>query len=177
MKYVTLFPLLLACIFSGSVAVAAQGGPPPGDGPQDERPDGRRPNLLAELGLSREQVQHIRQINQERRPLMMEAQRRMRIANHELDSAIYRDSASDEDFQIRLKEFQAAQAALARLRFESELSVRKVLTSEQLLRFRDLRSKFAEAAEGEMRNHRRRPGGQGAPPPGDRSLGRPPINE
>lgn len=163
--------MLLVALLAGSLAVNGQDGPPPDDGPRDERPE-RRPNLFAELGLSREQVQQIRRINQQRRPLMMEAQRRMRMANHALNAAIYRDLVIDEEFQARLKELQAAQADLARLRFESELSIRKILTTEQLVRFRDLRQKFGEAGDSHMRNRRIRRNGRGLPPMRDR-----PINE
>lgn len=122
----------------------AQDGPPPdqavNDGPRDQRP-----NLLAELGLSPEQVQQIRRLNQARRPKMQEARRRMFEAQRNLDMAIYGDTVSDADVQARLKEFQSAEAELSRLRFESELEVRKVLTAEQLVRFRELRRRFADA--------------------------------
>ena len=164
MKYIRLFPLLLIGLLAGSLPALAQNEVPAPDGPQDERQDGRRPNLLAELGLSPEQIQQIKRINQARRPIMMEAQRRMRIANRELDAAIYRDSVSDEEFQARLKELQAAQADLARLRFESELSVRKILTPEQLVRFRGLRRNFTEARQDNFRNRRLRRNGQGVAP-------------
>lgn len=161
MKYLRLFPLLFAVLLVGSQAASAQNDMPPADGAQDERQDGRRPNLLAELGLSPDQIQQIKRINQSRRPLMMEAQRRMRIANRELDSAIYRDSVSDEEFQTRLKELQAAQADLARLRFESELSVRKILTPEQIVRFRDLRRNFTQERQDNFRDRRLRRNGPG----------------
>jgi Spy/CpxP family protein refolding chaperone len=116
-------------------------------------------------------------MNQERRPAMMQAQRRMREANRDLDMAIYRDSVNDEEFQARLKEFQSAQSELARLRFESELSVRKILTPEQLVRFRELRRRFAEAREGNMQDHRMRRDGEDPPPNRDVPQRRPPIND
>src|SRR5688572_30592904 len=103
MKHLTLFLIL----FAGLGVVYGQDGPPPEDAIRDERPDGQRPNLLAELGLSPEQVQQIRRMNRERRPVMMEAQRRMREANRHLDMAIYGDAVSDAEVQTRLKEFQS----------------------------------------------------------------------
>ena len=126
---------------------------------QDARPDpekaspqaasqgDERPNLFAALGLAPEQVRQIRQINQERKPEMMAAQRRMRVANRDLDMAIYADVVNDDDVQARLNEFREAQAEVARLRFTSELAVRKVLTPDQLIRFRELRRRFAEARQ------------------------------
>ena len=141
------------------VPAYSQDDPPPDEIAGDGRPRMQRPNLLAELGLSREQIQQIRRMNQERRPFMQEAQRRMRDANRNLDMAIYGDAVSDAEFQARLKEFHSAQAELARLRFEGELSVRKVLTPEQLIRFRELRRRFAEARkENQQRRRQRRNG-------------------
>jgi Spy/CpxP family protein refolding chaperone len=116
-------------------------------------------------------------MNQERRPAMMRAQHRMREANRALDMAIYADTVSDADFQTRLNEFRSAQSELARLRFESELAVRKLLTPDQLVRFRELRRKFAEARESNMRNRRMRRGGGGPPPSNDGPRDKPPLNE
>jgi protein CpxP len=176
MKYFKLFPILLTALLAMVSLSFGQDGPPPGNGPQDDHADGR-PNLLAELGLTHEQVQQIRRLNQERRPLMMRAQHRLREANRALDMAIYADTVSDADFQTSLSEFRAAQSEVARLRFESELAVRKILTPEQLVRFRDLRRKFAEARESDMRKRRMRRGGDGTPPLHDGPRDKPPINE
>ena len=164
MKYLLLFPVFLTMILLAlPVTSFAQDGPPPQNPPMtDAGPANNRPNLLAELGLSPEQIQQIRRMNQERRPAVQEAQRRMREANRNLDLAIYGDTVSDADFHAKLKEFHAAQAELSRLRFESELSVRKVLTPDQLVRFLDLRRRFTEMRqENERRNRRMRQGGPG----------------
>jgi len=144
------------------VSASAQTGPPPDDGrPPDAGPqqrDQRRPNLLRELGLSPDQLQQLKQINQERRPQAEAAMRRLSEANRTLDEAIYADTVDDADVAIRLKEVEAAQAAVARIRFMNELAVRRILTPDQLVRFRDLRRQFAEARE-KFRNERRMPGG------------------
>jgi hypothetical protein len=42
-----------------------------------------------------------------------------------------------------LKELQLAQAEAAKLRYLNELGLRKILTPEQLARFRELRQRFA----------------------------------
>lgn len=109
--------------------------------PDEERPQ-RRPNLLQELNLSREQIQQIRRFNQAHRPLMQEARRRFREANRALDAAIYADSPNDADVQARMKEVQAAQAEIIKLRTTSEIAIRKILTPEQLVKFRNLRERF-----------------------------------
>jgi Spy/CpxP family protein refolding chaperone len=175
MKYFKLFPVLLTTLLVLSSLSFGQDGPPPGEGPHDDHADGR-PNLFSELGLTSEQIQQIRRMNQERRPAMMHAQHRMREANRALDMAIYADTVSDADFQTSLTEFRSAQSELARLRFEGELAVRKILSPEQLVRFRDLRRKFAEARQSNIRNRRMRRGRVGPPPLHDGPRDKPPIN-
>ena len=182
MKHVKFLLLLIVAVVALTGSALGQDGPPPSGPPHDGPPPGEhadddRPNLLAELGLSPEQVQQIRKMNQERRPAMMQAQRRMRLANRDLDLAIYTDNFSDADYQARLKEFQAAQAEMNRLRFESELSVRKVLTPEQLIKFREIREQYAGRRRDNMQDRRdKRRDGRGlaprpdGPPPGRRPI-------
>lgn len=104
----------------------------------------RKPNLLSQLGLSRDQIQQIRKLNIERKPLMQAAQFRVRDANRLLDEAIYADSTNDTDIDARIKELQSAQASLIAIRSSNELAVRRLLSPDQLLRFRDLRSRFEQ---------------------------------
>jgi len=85
---------------------------------------------------------------------MNEAQRRMREANRELDMAIYADTVSESLVNTKLKAFQDAQAEITRLRFGNELAIRKILTQEQLVRFREMRRRFAEMRDAEMRQGR-----------------------
>jgi len=127
-------------------AVAAQDNPPSDavKPPLNQPPGGapKRPNLLLFLGLSPEQMQQIRRMNQARKPLVEAATLRLRAANRALDEAIYADDVDEPTFQARLKELQLAQADVAKLRFTSELEVRKILTPDQLARFRDLRKRL-----------------------------------
>lgn len=126
--------------------------------PAPNQPDGRG-NMLRLLGLSTEQIQQIRRINQERKPLMEEAQHRFREANRGLDAAIYADEVNDAEIQARLKDVQTAQAEIQRLRYMNELAVRRILTPEQLVHFREMRERFEKArqnADGQpFRNMRR----------------------
>lgn len=116
--------------------------PQDGDHPVAERPPDPRFNLLRQLGLSREQIQRIRRMNAARRPLIRAAQIQFREANRLLDAAIYADEINEEDVRARLKDVQLAQAELISIRSLDELAVRRVLTVEQLIRFRELRSRF-----------------------------------
>ena len=124
-------------------AINAQEEMPP-DAPNRQSNRERRPNLLAELGLTQEQRQQIRRINTEKRPLMRDAQQRLREANKNLDQAVYADSMNESEIQARLKAVQTAQAELIKIRFTNELAVRKILTSEQISKFRAMREQFAQ---------------------------------
>lgn len=157
----------LTFLFLFAGLAAAQDKPAEPGGPTADGRDNGRPSLLAELNLSADQVEQIRQLNHSRRPQMQQAQRRLRDANHALDAAIYADTVNDTDVQARLREVQAAQGDLARLRFEGELAVRKLLTPEQLTKFRDLRRRFEEQMRKFRRNGQRPAGRGGQPPPGD----------
>jgi Spy/CpxP family protein refolding chaperone len=132
-------------IFSFS-AVKAQDEIPP-DSPNRQVDRERRPNLLAELGLTQEQRRQIRRINLEKRPLARDAQQRLREANRKLDQAIYADNMNETEIQSRLKDVQAAQSELIKIRFTNELAVRRILTVEQLSKFRDLREQFGQRME------------------------------
>lgn len=168
--YIQLF-LLAAVLGVGALSVAAQTPPaaPAADvkptPAANDQPDNKI-NFLAQLGLSREQIQQIRRLNQERRPLMVAAQMRLRAANRALDEAIYSDTMSDNDVDARTKELQDAQAEVVRIRSMSEFSIRKILTPEQLARFRELRAQFEEVRKNvEMRRRRNAGNGQGRPLP------------
>lgn len=121
--------------------------PPENDRPAMNQPQDPRFNLLRQLGLSREQIQRIRRMNAARRPLIEAAQARFREANRALDEAIYSDQVSEEDIKARLKDVQLAQAEMIRIRSMDELAVRRLLTPEQLVRFRELRARFDRARD------------------------------
>jgi len=151
-----IFGFVVAVGYLG-IAVNGQDGPPPNPEPGVNRPRDDRPNLMAQLGLSQDQIQQFRKLNAEHRPLMNEAQKRLRDANRELDMAIYADIVSDEAVHAKLKVFQDAQAEVNRLRFSNELNIRRILTQDQLVRFRDMRRQFAEM-NGRQQRQNNRPG-------------------
>jgi Spy/CpxP family protein refolding chaperone len=115
---------------------------------QDRPPKEFRPQqILRELNLSREQIQQIRRIHEDKREQMDAAQMRLREANRSLDKAIYADNVNEEEIQTRLKEVQLAQADVIKIRNLTELAVRKVLTAEQLSKFRELREQAIKRME------------------------------
>ena len=132
---------LAALILLGSVGLAQDGTADGDSGPNRPRANVRR-DLFRQLGLNPAQVRQIGQMNTRRRPLLEAAQQRLREANRLLDEAIYADQLNEADVHDRLKEVQLSQAELIRLRSMSELSIRKILTPDQLVLFRRMRQRF-----------------------------------
>ena len=114
----------------------------------------RRPNLLRELGLTQEQMSQIREINQSNRQNIKAAQEKVADTRMKLDQAIYAEKVDEATVQIRLREFQDAQAEVAKIRATTEFSIRKVLTPDQLLRFRVLRQRFEQFRRDRRQNDR-----------------------
>ena len=129
----------------------------PADAPPQNFNQARRPNLLNELDLSQNQIGQIRRINADKRPLLREAQQKVREANRALDLAIYADDADETEIQARLKDAQFAQAEVIKIRSTTEFAVRKVLNSNQLVKFREIRQKFMERMENNRNGRKNRP--------------------
>ena len=137
--------LSLAVVMILAGPAAAQDGPPVTGGDQMNPKGNPRRNLFRQLGLNPAQIRQIGQLNQRRRPVMEAAQLRFREANRRLDEAIYADHLNEAEVQERIKDVQMSQSELIRLRSMSELSIRKVLTPEQLTKFRRMRQRFDES--------------------------------
>lgn len=119
--------------------------PPPNQPPP-------RPNLLRELGLTPEQIQEIRSINQANRQSLKSAQEKVAETRRILDQAIYAENPDESTVKQKLREFQDAQAEIARIRAFTEFSIRKILTPEQLVRFRQLRQRFEQMRRDRIEN-------------------------
>lgn len=157
--------ILLGAVFTiFATAASAQDGPPPPEEVSQFETQEKKPNLLENLGLSRDQVRQIRILNRDRKPLMEAAQHRLREANRALDMSIYSDALDENAVEASLREFQEAQGEVAKIRFQSELELRKILTAEQLVKFRGLRARVAEARENIQKRRKL--------PPGERPLQR-----
>lgn len=96
-------------------------------------------SLLSELNLTAAQVTQMREIREQSVPQARELTRRLNQARRALDESIYSDTADEALVEQRAREVSEAQAAVVRLRAQTELRVRRVLTPEQLQTFRDLR--------------------------------------
>jgi Spy/CpxP family protein refolding chaperone len=153
-NFLNLFFVALTIIFSFSAIIAQDEISPDNQNRRVDRE--RRPNLLAELGLTQVQRGQIRNINLQKRPLVRDAQQRLHEANRKLDQAIYADNMNETDIQARLKDVQTAQSELIKIRFTNELAIRRILTVEQLSKFRALREQFAQQMENNQDPQQRR---------------------
>ena len=158
------FYILFLILMVLPAALHAQARPeddaPPPD--QMEEPPPRRPNLLRELNLTAGQIKQIREINQANREKIRADLERKREAERLLDEAIYADEPDDNLIRERLQVVQQIQTEMMRMRTLTEFAVRKILTDEQLSRFRELRQSFLRNREsrdenrpGQRRNNRR----------------------
>jgi len=136
-KFIIIYLVFLALFITGSVADALGQSEN-----QFAEPPPRRPNLLQALGLTQDQVRQLRQLNTSMQPQLRESERAMRQAKQSLDEAIYSDELSDQLIQERLQIFQKAQFEVAKNRTMMETSVRKILTRDQLFKFKRLRQNF-----------------------------------
>lgn len=164
------FGIILPALFLIAVGVSAQ-VPQPVDRPEGPPPEAqamRQPNLLRELGLTQPQIRQLRMLNVEARPLMQEAQRKLREANRQLDRAIYADTMVESDIAEKLRAYQLAQAEVAKLRFQGELAIRRILTPEQLVKFRELRERFGQLRENIQQRRGDRPAQQRDGVPGSK---------
>ena len=129
-----LLPLLLLSPAAPSARAQVQDARP--DEPQEALAQPRRPrrdgaNLLMRLNLTPEQLTRLREIRRESEQEARAGARRVNAARRALDEAIYADEVNEAIVEERARELSQAQAALVRLRAQTELRVRRVLTAEQ----------------------------------------------
>ena len=137
-NFLSLFTTLLLTILAFSNVFGQE---PAEDFNKNPRQAARPFRIMQELGLTREQIQQIRRINQTRKPIMQDAQKRWQTARRALDTAIYADEANEEEIKELTKTAMQAQSELLRERTLTEYLIRKVLTPEQLVKFRTLRER------------------------------------
>ena len=156
--------LLFACAAVAHAQPPADDSQPP---PPEERARPRReaagPDLVRALNLSPEQRTEIARIRREVAPQTMAANQRVRRARLALEEAVYAPAADEALIEQRAAEVAAAEGARARLRAQTELRIRRLLTPDQLNAFRELRLR----ALAEQRRLSRRPArpGRRLPPP------------
>jgi len=116
--------------------------------PQEETAQGNQDaNWIDVLGLTPDQINRIRGIRQQNSLEWQAARRRLNQAQRALDQAIYSDEANETVIEERAREVATAHAADVRLRAQTELSIRRVLTPQQLSTFRMVRRQRIRQAQ------------------------------
>lgn len=97
------------------------------------------PDLIQELQLTPEQRQKIRAIREEMKNERATINQRVRETNFALEQALEADKPDEALIEQRLRDAATAQAASMRMRIQTELRIRRILTLEQLAIWRALR--------------------------------------
>jgi len=142
---------------------------PDEDAPLPSREQAARPRrddgdalLVRALNLSPAQRAEIARIRRETEQQGRAVGQRLRRARRALDEAIYAPLADESAVELRSREVAEAEAARVRLRAQTELSIRRLLTTEQLNVFRELRDR-ARAEQQRRQRQQRRAGADSAP--------------
>ena len=168
MKRSLLLSSIAATLFLAPVLVSAQtqdvppNGPNPrrqGQPPQDGRmgPMGQRApmspmktrrDIKAELGLTDVQQADIRKAMETAHRDRLRKSTDLKIANLDLRSLLRAEKVDEKAVAAKLAEAQAAQGALLKLRVDTALAMKRVLTPEQQKKFAQIRG---EIRQGRMR--------------------------
>ncbi|MGB8508579.1 MAG: Spy/CpxP family protein refolding chaperone [Pyrinomonadaceae bacterium] len=98
-------------------------------------------SLLMQLNLKPEQIEQMKEIRRQSAPEAAALIRRRNQARRALDEALYSDALDESLIGQRAGEVAEAQAAVVRLEAQTQLRVRRVLTTEQVQMFRGLRQR------------------------------------
>jgi Spy/CpxP family protein refolding chaperone len=164
--------LLIVC----AAATGARAQSPAEDLPQPSQEQPARPgrevagpDLVRALNLSPEQRTEIARIRREVALQTRAVNIRVRRARLALEEAVYAPVADDALIEQRAAEVAAAEGARARLRAQTELRIRRLLSPEQLNAFRELRLRALARQQRRLNRRpaqpRRLPLNAGEPPP------------
>lgn len=142
---------MVALLMTIANSINAQDGPgePAGPPPQDP---------ISQLRLTPEQRQRIRAIREQNKEQRAAINQRLRESNFALEQALDADNPNEAEIEQRLRDVATAQAASTRMRVMTELSIRRVLTTEQLALWRVLRQQNANQRP--LRDNPRLPGAE-----------------
>ncbi|MFE1743746.1 Spy/CpxP family protein refolding chaperone [Coleofasciculus sp. H7-2] len=129
----------------------------PGARPQRRNKDG----LLQQLNLTQQQMQQMQAIRQKYRNQIAPRQQALRQARQEL-ATLMNSTASASQIRSKNQQVEELQQQLQKLRFESMLEMREVMTLEQRAKFAQLMQQRRQQ-KGERAGKNRGQGSQGLP--------------
>ncbi|HEY6804969.1 MAG TPA: periplasmic heavy metal sensor [Pyrinomonadaceae bacterium] len=147
---------LVALMFCATLTVFAQTpqDPPPGEPPPFEGPD-----VIGQLELTQDQIRSIRIIQRDSKDERAAIGLRLRQSNRSLQDAMDATTLDDAIVEQRLQEVASAQTAQLRMRIQTEMKIRRILTPAQLAKWHDLRLRAGDVmrAKQNQRQQERRP--------------------
>jgi Spy/CpxP family protein refolding chaperone len=152
-----LVPLILLMFLTTAGTVSAMP-----QNPQQDPSSAPVQDPITMLNLTPEQRQKIRAIraeNKEERATIIE---RVKSSNEALERALDVDNPNEAEVELRLRDLAVAQAASTRMRVLQELKIRRVLTPEQIAKWREIRLEAAAQRRREVQE--RRENGNGLAP-------------
>jgi Spy/CpxP family protein refolding chaperone len=140
---------MVTLLFIFLLAASSSNAQAPGNAPQGEpsAQANQGDNWKEQLGLTTDQMTKIRAIREQNRVESQPIRRRVNQAQRALDMAIYSDNVNEAEIEQRARELAEAQAAEVHMRAMTELSIRRVLTPEQLNTFRTIRQQRMRDAQ------------------------------
>jgi Spy/CpxP family protein refolding chaperone len=154
----TLIPIFLLAVILAATSNSFGNIVTPQDPPAQTQTTS--PDLIQELQLTPEQRQKIRGIREEMKNERAMINQRVREANFALEQALDADKPDEALIEQRLRDAAAAQAASMRMRIQTELRIRRILTLEQLAIWRTLRQQSGRPLR-DLRIENQRPNRRG----------------
>lgn len=133
----TIIFILAGALVSAQAQTATQ-QPPTQDATQTQT---QAPNLQTELGLTPDQIQKWRALNQELRPQEVAGNVRVRQAKRALDEAMEAQNPNEEVIKQRAKELADAQSAKTQLEALRQARVLQILTPDQRVKLKEIKEK------------------------------------
>lgn len=133
----SIFPTSLA--LAVLLAPALSGAQPPEAPPNQPNP--RRQAMKAELGLTDLQRADLRKVMEAARRDRLRKSTDLKIARMDLQSLLRAEKVDEKAVSAKLAEAQAAQGALLKLRVDSALGVKRILTPEQHEKLNEMRDR------------------------------------
>ena len=136
--------MLIVALTCGPAVLSISGQTPQQTSPQQALPEQPQQqgnfggDPIRQLNLTPEQREQVRAIRESNKAERAEITLRLREANRALQEALDSDSLNEAVVEQRMRELGAAQAAAMRMRIQTEVRIRKVLTREQLVILRNL---------------------------------------
>ena len=167
MKAFVRLTLSLTVLILSAYAISYAQDPQPNSAPPQDAPD-----LLGRLRLSPDQIQRIRLIQRDTKDERATIQQRLREANRALEESLDAENVDESLIDQRMQDVNAAQNAQLRLRIQTELRIRRILTPEQLAMLKDIRVRAGDLIRAQQDRRALRPEANGLRPNGNGTLPR-----